>query len=129
MDPQLTEKLLEIQAEIEALSRKAKAAAIVQVIQLMAVDASSNDRTPGWSRRRAFHGIPRRRLRRAARASHQYLPARSCGSWIVRYVVLHSCAAFASVASALRVPNASVWLTLPRFHVQQATHAAIKLAS
>ncbi|KUY84077.1 H-NS family nucleoid-associated regulatory protein [Burkholderia sp. RF4-BP95] len=34
-DPQLTERLLEIQAEIEALSRKAKAAAIVQVVQLM----------------------------------------------------------------------------------------------
>lgn len=42
-------------------------------------------------------------------ACHPYLPVRSCGSRIARYVVLHSCAALASVASALRVPNASVW--------------------
>lgn len=35
MDPQLTEKLLEIQSEIDALNRKAKAAAIVQIVQLM----------------------------------------------------------------------------------------------
>ncbi|WP_174419457.1 H-NS histone family protein [Burkholderia diffusa] len=35
MDPQLSEKLLEIHSEIEALNRKAKAAAIMQVTQLM----------------------------------------------------------------------------------------------
>ncbi|MFA8356925.1 H-NS histone family protein [Burkholderia ubonensis] len=36
LDTQLSEKLLEIHFEIEALNRKAKAAAIMQIAQLMA---------------------------------------------------------------------------------------------
>ncbi|MGU7843756.1 H-NS histone family protein [Burkholderia sp. AW33-5] len=34
-DPQLSETLLDIQSEIDMLNRKAKAAAIVQIVQLM----------------------------------------------------------------------------------------------